>query len=50
MCLRSRNIYGPYEHRVMVEDDTSYPGNGLHQGGMVQLKNADFNWFHFTGK
>ena len=50
VCLRSRNIYGPYEHRVMVEDDTSYPGNGLHQGGMVQLKNADFNWFHFTGK
>ena len=44
VCLRSRNIYGPYEHRVMVEDDTSYPGNGLHQGGMVQLKNGDW-WF-----
>lgn len=44
VCLRSRNIYGPYEHKIIVEDDASYPGNGLHQGGMVQLKNGDW-WF-----
>ena len=44
VCLRSKNIYGPYEHKVIVEDDASYPGNGLHQGGMVQLKNGDW-WF-----
>lgn len=44
VCLRSKNIYGPYEHKVIVEDDSSYPGNGLHQGGMVQLKNGDW-WF-----
>ena len=44
VCLRSKNIYGPYEHKVIVEDATSYPPNGLHQGGMVQLKNGDW-WF-----
>lgn len=44
VCLRSKNIYGPYEHKVIMQDDTSYPGNGLHQGGMVQLKNGDW-WF-----
>lgn len=44
VCLRSDNIYGPYEHKIIAEDDTSYPPNGLHQGGMVQLKNGDW-WF-----
>lgn len=44
VCLRSRHIYGPYEHKVIVEDASSYPPNGLHQGGMVQLKNGDW-WF-----
>lgn len=44
VCLRSKNIYGPYEHKVIVEDATSYPPNGLHQGGMVQLENGDW-WF-----
>lgn len=44
VCLRSKNIYGPYEHKIIMDDDSSYPGNGLHQGGMVQLKNGDW-WF-----
>ena len=44
VCLRSKNIFGPYEHKVIVEDNSSYPPNGLHQGGMVQLKNGDW-WF-----
>ncbi len=44
MCLRSKNIHGPYEARAIMQDDTSYPPNGLHQGGMVQLKNGDW-WF-----
>lgn len=44
VCLRSDNIYGPYEHKVIMNDDSSYPGNGLHQGGMVELKNGDW-WF-----
>lgn len=44
ICLRADNIYGPYEHKLIIHDDTSYPPNGLHQGGMVQLANGDW-WF-----
>ena len=46
VCLRSKNIYGPYEHKVVIQDDSSYPPNGLHQGGMVQLENGD--WWGVT--
>jgi beta-xylosidase len=44
ICLRSDNIYGPYEVKRICKDDRSLPPNGLHQGGMVQLKNGDW-WF-----
>lgn len=44
VCLRSDHIYGPYEHKVIMKDSISYPPNGMHQGGMVQLKNGDW-WF-----
>lgn len=44
VCLRADNIYGPYESKVVINDDHSYPGNGLHQGGMVQLKDGSW-WF-----
>ncbi|WP_081147567.1 family 43 glycosylhydrolase [Niastella vici] len=44
VCLRSKNIYGPYESKVIVQDESSYPANGLHQGGMVQLKDGSW-WF-----
>lgn len=44
MCLRSKNIYGPYESKIIVQDESSYPNNGLHQGGMVQLKDSSW-WF-----
>ncbi|WP_423736003.1 glycoside hydrolase 43 family protein [Chitinophaga caseinilytica] len=44
VCLRSKNITGPYESKVIYQDESSYPNNGLHQGGMVQLQNGDW-WF-----
>jgi len=44
VCLRSKNIYGPYESKIIAQDESTYPNNGLHQGGMVQLKNGDW-WF-----
>ena len=44
MCLRSKNITGPYESKIICQDESTYPNNGLHQGGMVQLKNGDW-WF-----
>jgi beta-xylosidase len=43
VCLRSDNIYGPYQSKVILNDDSTYPGNGLHQGGMMQLK--DGTWW-----
>lgn len=44
VCLRSKNIYGPYESKIICQDESSYPPNGLHQGGMVQLKDGSW-WF-----
>jgi beta-xylosidase len=44
ICLRSDDIYGPYESKEVINDDHTYPGNGLHQGGMVQLKDNSW-WF-----
>jgi len=44
VCLRSKNLTGPYESKIIYQDESSYPNNGLHQGGMVQLKNGDW-WF-----
>ncbi|RQO65242.1 beta-xylosidase [Pedobacter sp. KBW06] len=44
ICLRSDDIYGPYESKEVIRDDHTYPGNGLHQGGMVQMKDGSW-WF-----
>ena len=44
VCLRSKDIYGPYESKIIVQDESSYPNNGLHQGGMLQLKDGSW-WF-----
>ena len=38
VMLRSTNIYGPYDHRQVLQN-----GNP-HQGGLVELKNGD-GWF-----
>ncbi len=49
MAARSRNVYGPYEaRRVMEQGDT--PVNGPHQGGWVQTASGE-DWFvHFQDK
>jgi len=44
ICLRSDKLEGPYECKCVCRDDSSDPPNGLHQGGMVQLKNGEW-WF-----
>jgi beta-xylosidase len=44
--LRSRNIYGPYEHRVVLAQGSTNI-NGPHQGGYVETPNGE-GWFvHF---
>jgi xylan 1,4-beta-xylosidase len=44
LCLRSRQIHGPYEARVLSGDDMNYAGAGLHQGGFVELEHGE-TWF-----
>jgi beta-xylosidase len=47
--LRSKNIYGPYEDRIVMDQGTSVV-NGPHQGGWVELKSGE-SWFvHFQDK
>ncbi len=46
MMARSRNIYGPYEHKVVLHQGDS-PINGPHQGGYVDLDNGESWFIHF---
>ena len=44
VCLRSRNLYGPYEAKLISADDANYEGAGVHQGGFLKLENGE-SWF-----
>lgn len=44
--LRSRNIYGPYEDRVVMARGNS-DVNGPHQGAWVETETGDSWFFHF---
>jgi len=47
--LRSRNVFGPYEDRVVMRQGGT-PINGPHQGGWVELPNGE-GWFvHFQDR
>ena len=47
--LRSKNIYGPYERKVVMEQGTTFI-NGPHQGAWVTTQ-TDEDWFlHFQDK
>ncbi|MEO5564191.1 MAG: glycoside hydrolase 43 family protein [Chitinophagaceae bacterium] len=49
LVLRSKNIYGPYERKVVM-DQGSGPINGPHQGAWVTTQTGE-NWFlHFQDK
>ncbi len=49
LVLRSKNIYGPYERKVVM-DQGSTTINGPHQGAWVDTKTGE-NWFlHFQDK
>lgn len=46
VVLRSKNVYGPYEDRIVLRQGKT-DINGPHQGGWVELENGE-NWFiHF---
>jgi beta-xylosidase len=49
LVLRSKNIYGPYERKVVM-DQGSTPINGPHQGAWVNTQTGE-DWFlHFQDK
>lgn len=41
-ALRSKNIYGPYEHKTVCMSDLNFPGSGLHQGGLVDTPSGQW--------
>jgi beta-xylosidase len=46
LALRSRNVFGPYEEKVVLEQGST-PVNGPHQGGLVDTPIGE-QWFvHF---
>lgn len=49
LVLRSKNVYGPYERKVVIDQGTS-PVNGPHQGAWVNTQTGE-DWFlHFQDK
>lgn len=49
VILRSKNIYGPYEDKIVLAQGKT-DINGPHQGGLVELDNGE-SWFvHFQDK
>jgi beta-xylosidase len=45
--LRSRNIYGPYEHRIVLSQGNTTV-NGPHQGGYVETPDGKGWFLHFS--
>ncbi len=49
LILRSRNIYGPYEEKVVLEQGSTHI-NGPHQGAWVDTKTGEHWFIHFQDK
>ncbi|WP_185232313.1 glycoside hydrolase family 43 protein [Teredinibacter franksiae] len=47
--FRAKNIYGPYEHKSVMEQGTSLT-NGPHQGAWVTTQTGEDWFFHFQSK
>jgi beta-xylosidase len=47
--LRSKNIYGPYEDRIVLHQGNT-DINGPHQGGLVELKSGESWFIHFQDR
>ena len=42
VALRSKNIAGPYEEKVVLRDDMNQTGKGVHQGALVQTQTGEW--------
>lgn len=49
LVLRSKNIYGPYEEKIVLEQGSTAI-NGPHQGAWVSTQNGDSWFLHFQDK
>ncbi len=49
LILRSKNIYGPYEEKVVLAQGNT-PINGPHQGGWVETQTGESWFIHFQDK
>ncbi len=49
IVLRSKNIYGPYEGKVVLEQGTTNI-NGPHQGALVDTPEGEWWFYHFQSK
>lgn len=48
-ALRSKNIYGPYEEKIVLKQGNTIV-NGPHQGGLVDTVNGDEWFLHFQDR
>jgi beta-xylosidase len=46
LVLRSRNVYGPYEEKLVLEQGAT-PVNGPHQGALEQTASGEWWFIHF---
>ncbi len=49
LAMRSKNIYGPYEQKIVLEQGKSIT-NGPHQGGWVDTQTGESWFIHFQDK
>lgn len=49
LALRSKNIYGPYERKVVMEQGSTTI-NGPHQGALTQTRTGEYWFLHFQDK
>lgn len=42
VALRSKNIYGPYEQKVVMSEKTHGPNFGIHQGALIQTQTGQW--------
>ena len=42
VALRSKDIYGPYEQKVVISEKTHGPNFGIHQGALIQTQTGEW--------
>ena len=42
VALRSKNIYGPYEQKIVISDTTRGINFGIHQGALIQTQTGEW--------